>query len=216
MCCAVLAIVVVGPPVKTALTRSADPFRAETELTSKDVAFKESSLADVAADAIRAEGKSDAAFVAASSFNETTIAKGPFTLSDMLNGVVYDGDDVVVVKLTGDQTLKALEHGLYLYPKPNSGFLQTSGLSVTVNPDGASERHVISARIAGDTIDPSRVYRVAMPAPLANGALAYFKVWKKSDIERDTGKTVEQAVTDYLNEHKVISKGDERLVVKGK
>jgi hypothetical protein len=55
-----------------------------------------------------------------------------------------------------------------------------------------------------------------MPAPLANGALAYFKIWKKSDMDKDTGKTLEDALHDYLADHKTIAKGEERLVVKSK
>ena len=37
-----------------------------------------------------------------------------------------------------------------------------------------------------------------------------------SDIDKELEKTVEDAVTKYLSDHKTLTKGDERLVIKGK
>ena len=191
--------------------------RSEVELSTKDIGNKETALGDLIADALRAEARSDAAFIAASSFTDIPpLPKGSVTGADILKALEYGGDDVVVVKLTGDQVRRALEHGLYLYPKFNSAFLQVSGLVVTLNNDAAREERIVSVKIAGEPLQAGKVYKVAMPAPLANGALAYFKIWKKSDMDKDTGKTLEAALHDYLADHKTIAKGEERLVVKSK
>lgn len=194
----------------------ADTLKSEVELSTKEIGAKESVLGDLVADAIRAATKSDAALVAASCFEETSIPRGSLTTADILKTLVYKGDNLVVMKLTGSQILRGLEHGLYLYPKFNSAFLQVSGLVVTIVPDGEKEKRVASVKFGGDTLDANKSYRIAMPAPLANGALAYFKVWKKSDIEKDTGKTLEAAITEYLHDHPTITKGEERIVSKGK
>jgi hypothetical protein len=54
-----------------------------------------------------------------------------------------------------------------------------------------------------------------MPAPLANGALAYQKVWTKADVDQILKTTVEQAVTDYLATQKTVgAKAEDRIVVK--
>jgi 2',3'-cyclic-nucleotide 2'-phosphodiesterase (5'-nucleotidase family) len=193
---------------------SADSIRTEVELSTKDADSKESALANVVADAIRGSAKSDAAFIAASSFNEVTLPKGTVGAADILKALEYKDDSIVLVKLTGDQITRALEHGLYLYPRSNSGFLQVSGLVVTINPNGEKERRVVSVKIDGDPLETGKTYHVAMPAPLANGALAYFKIWNKTAIEKDTNKTLETAIRAYLSDRKTITKGDDRLVIK--
>jgi len=193
---------------------SADTLRTDVELTTKDADSKESTLADVVADAIRSAASSDAAFLTASSFNDVTLPKGTVSTADILKALEYKDDNIVVVKLTGDQIVRALAQGLYLYPRPNSGFLQVSGLTVTVNPNAEKEKRIVSVKVGGEPVQAGKTYRVAMPAPLANGALAYFKVWKKSDIEKDTNKTLETALKAYLIERRTLSKGDDRLVIK--
>lgn len=194
----------------------AETLKAEVELTTKDVGSKETTLGNIIADALRAAAKSDAAIIAASSFNEVSLPKGNVTNEDILKALEYKGDTVVIVKLTGDQLRRALEHSLFLYPKYNSGFLHVSGLTVTVDPNADKEKRVVSIKVNGDPLENGKTYRVAMPSPLANGALAYFKIWKKSDIDKDTDKTLEAAVNSYLSDKKTLGKGDDRLVIKGK
>ncbi len=203
-------------PCLCALPARAEGNRTDVELTTKDISQKESALGSLTADAIRASAKSDAAFIAASSFAEETISikPGALTVAELLKTLEYKGDTIAIVKLTGEQIRAALEHGLYLYPKSNSGFLHTSGIVATINPTASGEKHILSIKINGSALDASKTYKVAMPAPLANGALAYFKIWKKSDLDKDTGKTLENALTAYLVDHKTIAKGDERLVAK--
>lgn len=194
----------------------ADTYKTEVELTTKNVGSKESNLGNIVADAMRAAAKTDIAIIPASAFNETTIAKGSFTPADVLRALENKSDTIVIVKLTGDQIVHAMQHSLYLYPKlNNSSFLQTSGLTITVNPDADKEKKLVSVKLGDDALEAGKTYKVAMPAPLANGALAYFKFWKKENIDKDTEKTLEKAVTDYLSDHKTITKGDERLVAKG-
>jgi 5'-nucleotidase/UDP-sugar diphosphatase len=195
---------------------SGDTNRTDVELSTRDVGARETALGDLVADAIRASAKADAAFIPAATFTEMpiTIKVGAFTAADLLKTLEYKNESIALVKLTGDQLRGAMEHSLVLYPKSNSSFLQISGLTVTVNPDGDNDRHVVSIRVGGDPIAAGKTYRVAMPLTLANGALTYFKYWKKSDLEKDTEKTLESVITSYLADHKTISKGDERLVAK--
>ncbi len=188
----------------------------DVELTTKEIGLKESVLGNVVADAIRASAKADVALIDASAFEEqVSVPKGRFTDSDLLKALSYKSDNIFVLKLTGEQLRQALEHGLFLYPKFNSAFLQFSGMTVTVNSEGGAEKHVVSIRVNGDALESGKTYSVAMRAPLANGGLAYSKVWKNSD-KKDTQKTLEAAITAYLSDHSTITKGEGRLVNKGR
>ncbi len=194
------------PPKPTGIT-------VENDLSTLNVRTEESNLADVIVDAIRAAGKTDIAFMPASAFKETTIPKGAANASDFSNCLMYPDDTVVIVKLTGTQIKQALERSLSLTPQKNSAFLQVSGLTMTVNPKGGTDNRVTSVKIAGMPMDNSKTYMVAMPSPLANGALAYFKVWSKSNIDHDTNIAVSSAIADYLASHPIISgKGDNKIV----
>ncbi len=188
----------------------------EVELTTREVGLKENLLGSVVADAVRDSAKADISLIDASAFEEqVTIPKGKFAAADLLKALSYKSDNIFTLKLTGEQIRAALEHGLFLYPKFNSAFLQFSGMTVTVNPDGGADKHVMSVKIGSDALENGKTYTVAMRAPLANGGLAYSKIWKSSE-KKDTSKTLEAAVTAYLKDHATISKGDERLVTKGK
>lgn len=192
----------------------ADSLKAEVELSTREVGSKESVLGDIITDAIKASAKSDAALMAADYFNEVTIPKGNTSTEEVLKALESRGDSIVIVKLTGDQISRGMERSLYLAPKSNSGFLQFAGLTVTYNPAAEADKRVVSIKINGDSLENNRTYRVAMPSPLAKGGLSYFKIWKSGDIEKDTEKTVEAAVTSYLSEHKTLTKGEDRLVSK--
>ncbi len=193
----------------------ADTIKSDVDLTTKDIGTKETTLGDLIADAVRSAAKSDAAILVASFFNEDkTYPKGNVNTDEVLKALSYTDDNIFVFKLTGDQIRRALEHGLDNYPTFNSGFLQVAGITATINPNADKGKRVVSLKIKDDPVEAGKTYLVAMPAPLANGTLGYFQIWKKSDAEKDTGTTVGTAVRDYLTSHKSIAKGDERLVFK--
>ncbi len=194
---------------------AAETIKTEVELSTKEVRSKETVLGDLVADAIHGTAKADVAIIAASSFASKTVTlpKGSFAPGDFIKTLDYTGDPIAIVKLTGTQITKAMEHSLFLYPNDNSGFLHFSGMVVTINPHGDKEKKVASIKINGSDVVPAKTYRIAMPSPLAHGALAYFKIWKQSDIEKELDKTLETAVNEYLASHKTITKGEDRLVI---
>ncbi len=200
----------------------ADTIKTEVELTTKEIGSKECQLGQFIADALRETAKADIAFVAASSFTENiTLPKGKAETADLLRALDFKTDAISVLKLTGAQVRKAMEHSLYLYPKTNSGFLQFSGMKVTINPDAEKDARVVSITVGDEALKNDKTYRVAVPSPLADGALAYSKIWKKSDIDKEAekevkDKTLETAVTAFVKGRKSLSKGEERLVIKGK
>ena len=193
---------------------------AADDVTTAEIGSAETPLGDWVADAIRSASGADIAFIAASSFASDARVSRNVTADGVIKSLEYKDDGIVIVNLTGSQIARALEHGLYLYPKANSGFLQFSGLTVTANPDGDKDKKVVSIRVDGAGLDAGKTYKVAMPAPLANGALAYFRIWTKDNIDQASAgrlaqTTLQSAIENYAKDHKTMTKGDDRLV-KGK
>lgn len=186
-----------------------------TDLSSKTVRTDESNLANIVADAIRAADKADISFIPASAFQDVTISKGTRTSEDILKALMYPDDNIVIVKLTGLQIHTALEQSLALSPQKNSAFLQVSGMTINIDPSAERGKRISTIKIGKSPVINDKNYLVAMPSPLANGALAYFKVWSKKDIDHETEKSLEQAVIDYLTTQKSIAgKSEDRLVFK--
>lgn len=135
--------------------------------------------AQSAADIVRTSAGADIALLPAGMmFRE-------FQGDDLSKLFRFPGDAIVVSKLTGEQVLQALNRSISLYPSPNSGFLQVSGLEVTFDPRGPSETRVVSVTVGGAKLNASQTYEVAMPISLARGGYGYFSVWDKKAIVRN-------------------------------
>jgi len=185
------------------------------ELSTKNVRTEESDLANVVVDALRDASGADIGWLPAAAFNEVTLSKDTPPAEVVSRLLPYRDDRVVVLKLTGAQIQQALERALTLYPQPNAGFLQVSGLQVTFEPAKPAGERVVRVQVGTENkqdLNPQREYRVATSATLAYGALGYFKVWERSAIERETDKTVGDAVRAYLEVGKPIAGVSERIV----
>lgn len=187
----------------------------QLDLTTERVRVQESSLANVIVDAVRAAARADVALIPASWFVECAVPKGPAAASAFLGALDLRTDVIVVARLTGDQLRRGVEHGLSLYPGKNPAFLQVSGMTVTIDGGAEPARRVLALRVGKAPVQDDRVYTVAMPSPLANGAQGYHRVWGKVTLDRALKATLEEATVDYLVAQKSVgAKSEERIVVR--
>ena len=132
--------------------------------------------AQVAADQIKAAAKSDIAFLPAG------VLKSSFKSGDLAGLMAFPTDEITVSLLTGSQIRQALERSIALYPSPNHGFLQLSGIVVTFSKKADPNKRIVSVTLAGANLEDEKKYRVAMPSLLASGGLGYFTIWGKEQI----------------------------------
>ncbi len=155
-------------------------------------------VAQTIVEAMRSATGADMALLGAAFFNESaSVPAMGFTADDLIKSLAHPDDEVVVLSLRGEQILQALERALELYPQKNNAFLQVSGAEVRFNPKAEPGKRVVSVIIAGAKLEPERVYKVATTAPMARGALGYFRVWSRDQITQSTGRTVADVVRDY-------------------
>lgn len=186
------------------------------ELSTKNVRTEESDLANVVVDALCDVSGADIALLPAAAFNEISISRDTPPAEVVSRLLPYRDDRVVVLKLTSAQIRQALERALTLYPQPNAGFLQVSGLTVTFDPAKPAGERVVRVEVGKERkeeLNPSREYRVATSATLAYGALGYFKVWERSAVERELNRTVGEALQAYLEAGKPIAGVTGRITV---
>ncbi len=165
-----------------------------------DVGERANPVAQTLVDALRVATGADMAMLGAAFFNETyKLPQGAVAPQELLKALVYPDDEVVVLELRGEQILQALERALELYPQKNNAFLQLAGAEVRFDPKAPVGKRVGSVSITGSKLEPGRTYRVATTAPLARGALGYFRIWSKDQIVNATGRSIAETLKEPLS-----------------
>ena len=177
------------------------------------VRLSETNLGDLCADAFRKATGADVAIINGGSLR-ADIAKGEITKGNVLDVMPY-GNDVPLIKVTGQQILDALEWGAKDVPGESGRFLQVSGLtyeihadkdsSCTADEDGlftgvTGEYRVQNVMVGGVSLEPEKAYTLTsnsfMLKDKGDGNAMF------ADCEEVPGGGVKdvQAVIDYLEE----------------
>lgn len=181
---------------------------AETEsvspLGNAEPGKKETAVGDLTADAVREALQCNVAFVAASELKprKTPFPAGKIASSEIGSLISYPNDPLTVLLLNGKTIRQALEKAVSIYPQRNLGFLQVSGLRFKFDPKKKSGSRVTSVTLGKTPLNDDYYYTVGVTNSMANGALGYWKVWRKDDIKKkfpDT--TIVRAVENYFRAH---------------
>ena len=120
----------------------------------------------------------------------------------------FPSDELWLVNLTGKQLSDAFERSLAFYPEPCPDMLYFSGAEVSFTAGKTSRAKVTGVTVGGVAIDPTKTYKVSMPASLARGGLSYFAVWNFQKPEKVispiiknllTGKSVQTSTVRWLS-----------------
>lgn len=148
-----------------------DPADEETRL----VRTAETNMGDFLTDAYRIQSGADIAFLNGGSIR-ANITAGDITYMDLITVMPWNSQ-TGVIEVTGQQILDCLEMGAHLYPEECGGFIQTSGLtytidttiesSVNVNGDGEfvsvdGEYRVRDVMVDTEPLDLAKTYTLAI------------------------------------------------------
>ena len=164
----------------------------------------ETAFGRLAADAVRATGKADIAFINAGALRPGTLEAGPIERADLVTLLAFGEDKVVTVVLTGAQISAALERAASVYPTASPAFLQVAGLTATLNPDAAVGSRVGRIVVGGAPLQESKTYRAAMPVSLAQGAAGYFNIWNGAQSSATDTQLID-ALGGYIRGQKEVS-----------
>lgn len=191
--------------------------RSDVELVSEDaktgtyVRYQETNLGDLVADAYRSALGADIGLVNGGGVR-ASIKAGDVTYADLVSVQPF-GNELCLVRATGQQILDALEMGVSKYPEPSGGFLQVSGLSYTVRTDVDSSvvldehggfagvdgpRRVEDVRVAGEPIDPAATYTVASHSFLLTEGGDGMTMFDDAELLLDRVMIDNQALIDYI------------------
>lgn len=137
--------------------------RTEVPLDIREEVVREgeSSLGDFLADLMRTSVGADVALLNGGSFrDDRVIPAGPLTLADLYTMLPFE-NEILVVRVTGQQLWEALENGVSLAGQAAGRFPQVSGLRFTFDPQAPVGNRVLSVRIGDAPLEPDRSYRLA-------------------------------------------------------
>ncbi|XP_043920348.1 trifunctional nucleotide phosphoesterase protein YfkN-like [Protopterus annectens] len=99
---------------------------------------------------------------------------GNFTVYDLLT-ILPLVDLVVVLKITGNQLLKALENGVSRYPELDGRFPQVAGIEFGFDPDAQPGHRVAvnSVQVQGQDLIKCKLYHLAVKEYIAKGKDGY-------------------------------------------
>jgi 5'-nucleotidase len=185
----------------------AAPLNGDREVVRK----RESTMANVIADALLAAGKHEGAQLALLSGGSVRAGMnaGPVTYEEALSVQPF-GNSLIILELTGKEIMQALEHGVGKWEEGEGRFLHVSqNVRYTFDLAKGPGSRVVSATIDGKPIDEQAKYLVAMNSFMAAGGDA-FDVFKNA-----AGKRINEPEFDvdilmnYLKEHPQLSEANE-------
>ncbi|CAB0015463.1 unnamed protein product [Nesidiocoris tenuis] len=99
---------------------------------------------------------------------------GPFTMRDLMS-IVPITDPLVVIEITGEQLLGALENAVCAYPKLEGRFPQVAGMSFAFYPDRAPGSRVEKelVRVGDEYLREDATYHLATKVYLQQGSDGY-------------------------------------------
>lgn len=95
-------------------------------------------------------------------------------MRDLVN-VIPMRDPLVVLQVTGEQVLQALENGVYMYPKLEGRFPQVAGISFAFDPRKPPGQRVdpYLVRIGDEYLIRDQTYRLATKSYMHSGCDGY-------------------------------------------
>ena len=192
-------------------TSAVDLTTLDPDTGQRAVRRAETNLGDLCADAYRAVGESDVAFVNGGGIR-ADIAAGEITYEDIINVHPF-GNELCVAEVSGRELLDALEMGASDYPLENGGFLHVSGMtyaidasvpsSVVTNEEGefvavTGEYRVKNVTIGGEPLDTEKTYTLASHNFMLKSGGDGYAMFRDNKIVRDSVMLDNAALIQYI------------------
>jgi 5'-nucleotidase len=133
------------------------------------VRLRESNIANFVCDIMRQHHGADCTIMAAGTVRGDQIyPPGVIRVKDITNCFPFE-DPVVLIRVTGQAILDALENGVSLYPALEGRFPQVSNIFFEFDPKKPSGCRVLSVRIGQETLQLDKKYVLATRGYMARG-----------------------------------------------
>lgn len=130
-----------------------------------------------------------------------SIEAGNITMNDMVTVFPF-GNTIMVKEMKGSDILAALEYGVDSYPEQKGAFPHTAGITFTLHAKEAVGNRISNVKIAGENLDPNKLYTVVTNDFMAAGGDGY-TMFKEYPIKAEYN-TLMDVLLGYIKELGVI------------
>ncbi|GFN36771.1 5'-nucleotidase C-terminal domain-containing protein [Tepidimicrobium xylanilyticum] len=131
----------------------------------------ESNLGNLATDAMLDITGADVALTNGGGIR-ASIPAGQISKGNILEVFPF-GNYIVVLELTGEDIIKALEHGVDTYPEPAGKFPHVAGMTYKIDPSKEAGSRIVELLIDGKPVELNKTYTLATNDFLAVGGDGY-------------------------------------------
>lgn len=192
---------------------------SEVALDTRRISVRtgETAFGNLVADAMRKGVGADIAFTNGGGIrgNKQYDAGYVVTRRDILTELPF-GNGTVLLEVSGEQVLAALEHGYRAAPEATGSFLHISGITADVDTSKDAGSRVSNVKVNGEAIDPSANYKLATNDFMARGGDGFSMLPEaRVIIDADSADLMANDVMVYVRENGGIKTGtDGRLNIK--
>ena len=177
------------------------------------VRTKESNMGNFVCDLMRHFYNTDCALMAAGTIRGDQIyPPGVIRLKDILNCFPFE-DPVVVLRVTGEAILGALENSVCLHPALEGRFPQVSDIKFGFDPSRPSGSRVMWVKIKGEDLVLTRKYTLATRGFMTRGKDGYDALLAESEggtaeevVSEENGVLISTVLRQYFMSLKVLGK----------
>jgi len=173
------------------------------------VRTRESNLGNLVADAVIKGSGADIAIVNGGDIR-ASLEPGDITVGDIIKVLPF-ANYLVVKEIKGKDVVAALEHGTSSYPEPKGGFPQVGGMSYKIDLSKPVGQRVTDVRVAGEPIDPEKIYKLAITDFLAAGGDEYYMFTSCKTILEFS--SLNELVINYIKELGTVDVKEEGRIV---
>ncbi|HHW42878.1 MAG TPA: CehA/McbA family metallohydrolase [Desulfotomaculum sp.] len=185
-----------------------------------NVRTRETNLGNLIADAMLEKGARAGAVMAITNGGgiRASIDRGDITLGEVLTVMPF-GNTLVVLELTGQQVIDALENGVSQVEQKAGRFPQVAGMKFTWDPQKPAGQRIVKVEVKTangyQPIDRSAKYLVATNNFMATGGDGY-TVFKAASRVYDMGFVDYEVFKEYLQKHSPVNPQVEGRITEGK
>ncbi|MEM7440192.1 MAG: bifunctional metallophosphatase/5'-nucleotidase [Pseudomonadota bacterium] len=142
-----------------------------------------------------------------------SIDAGPVTMGEVLTVLPFQ-NTLSTFEVTGAVMVAALENGVSKIEEGAGRFPQVAGISYTVDPSQPAGSRISDVKVAGQPIDPEKVYKVVSNNYVRNGGDGY-KMFRDAQNAYDFGPDLADVTAEYMAKIGPVTAGvDGRISVK--
>ncbi|KAH7346208.1 5'-nucleotidase [Rhexocercosporidium sp. MPI-PUGE-AT-0058] len=177
------------------------------------VRLKESNMGNFICDLMRTHYGGDCCLIASGTIRGDQIyPPGVLKARDIMNCFPFE-DPCVVIKVTGQAILEAIENSVSLYPALEGRFPQVSNIEFEFDPSCPPNSRVKYVNIAGKLLDKEKIYVLVTRGYMARGKDGFDSLLVKSEggeaeeiVSEENGILISMIIRQYFMSLKILGK----------